>query len=601
MARVNAASLRGTPELEVAGHHYFRSEYLESAGLSWYRNGHVPSPLSHYQWVKDWWTYPLLVHAAPRGSCKTTINLEDILRHVVTNRYWECALFLSTKGFISDRMGRLMTQITNNSRMIDDFGNLKPKRSEGMWNRGSCIELTNGSKVEAFPITGASLGARPSGILILDDVEKSDDLVITPSDLRQNFENFFFNAIYPMANSPGKKIPIRIIGTLYNFRMFIYWLHTTDDPKVAKFWKRTKMTIHDLDWDVMGPEWQEGEKERLGPANFSAQYLNQPTTDADRILQVDPELCTYWLEDVDDAAYNDPLNSDAIVVTHSFAGTRKTHDGTEVPVPHIHHRKWREILPDMRRFITVDSCRTTTPSSDFSVIHAMGFENSHEHRDTLYSLDIWVGRVRPEELIRRLYQMALKWHVSMIGVEAYPVLAEFYERVRDDLPGMYGEREAIPRILPLKTNTKIDKGQKIMQMEWRFRHFRVKLPIDRSEEPGYKQLFHQIENFTEDLALLQYDDAIDTLAMHTMIGKQHKSVAPDVYKPVNLIEEMKKGEVEIGGVPLMSGINAADLTNEDLRTLLDKRYDELEEDGEIDGDEWLLGWVPLEDVRDYMY
>lgn len=598
LARVNAASLSGTPELEAAGWHFFRENYLVPRGPAWYRTGFSPSPPSHYKWVMDWHRYDLLVHAAPRGTCKTTVNLEDILRKLITVPYWECALFLATQAFCGDRLGRLMGELENNEYILRDFGNLKARRGSGVWNRGSRMDLSNGSSCRAIPITGASLGVRPSGLIVLDDVEKSDDLVQTPSDLRENFEQFFFNAVYPMARSPGFSIPIRIIGTLYNRRMFIYWLYTTDDPRIKEFWQRTLMNVIDLDWSVMGAEWQEQEKRRLGIAAYNAQYMNDPGTAADRVLQVHPELCTYWLEDVDDAAYNDPFNSRATCVTHTLKGVRKSADGEELPVPEMQHRSWVDVIGGMRRFITVDSSRTTTPTSDYSVVHVMGFENSHEHRDTLYSLDIWIGRVRPEELLRQVYLMALKWNVNLIGVEAYPVLAEFYERVRDNLPGMFGRNEAIPRVIPLKFPPRVQKEDKIMQMEWRFRHYRVKLPVDRRGEPGYRRLFYEVENFTEDMALLDHDDAIDTLAMHQAIGKQHQSAAPDVYTPVNLIEEMKKGEGSVLGVPAMSGINAADLTNEDLYALLNQRYDEAEEQYGP-SEEWWMDWVPLEPASQY--
>jgi len=583
--------------LEAAGWHFFRENYLVPRGPAWYRTGYSPSPPSHYQWVADWHSYDLLVHAAPRGTCKTTVNLEDILRKMITAPYWECALFLATQGFCGDRLGRLMGEVENNEYILRDFGNMKTKRGSGVWNRGSRMDLANGSSCRAIPISGASLGVRPSGLIVLDDVEKSDDLVQTPSDLRENFEQFFFNAIYPMARSPGFSIPIRIIGTLYNRRMFIYWLYTTDDIRIKTFWQRTLMNVIDLDWNVMGVDWQAEERLRLGPAAFNAQYMNDPGTAADRVLQIHPELCTYWLEDVDDAAYNDPLNSRATCVTHTLKRIRKTADGDEVPVPEIQHRSWQDVVGGMRRFITVDSSRTTTPTSDYSVVHVMGFENSHEHRDTLYSLDIWVGRVRPEELLRKVYEMAIKWKVNLVGVEAYPVLSEFYERVRDNLPSLYGANTSIPRVIPLKFPPKVRKEDKIMQMEWRFRHYRVKLPIARRDEPGYRRLFYEVENFTEDLALLDHDDAIDTLAMHQAIGKQHKSAAPDIYQPVNLIEEMKKGEQRVLGVPAMSGINASDLTNEDIRALLEQRYDAAEEEhGPVE--EWWMDWIPLEPVNE---
>lgn len=593
LARVNACSLRGTPELEVASWHFFRENYLRPCGF-WYKGEtFVESPDAHYQWVYDWNKYGMLVHLAPRGGCKSTVNLEDILKKLVTRNYWECALFLATHKFVGLRLGDLMQQIENNQFIINDFGKLKSKKGSGFWNRGSCMELTNGSKVHGFPLKGAALGTRPSGLIVLDDVEKSDDTVLVPSDLREGMEDFFFNALLPMARNPAFRVPVRIIGTIYSRRMFIHWLYSKNDPRVTKYFHRTLMTVHDMSTkDFMNEEWIEEEKERLGPASFSAQCLNEPTTKHERVLDIHPELCTYWLEKGDDeTTSNDPLNSQATVVTHTLRGFKDSEADERIPIPHICHRQWGDIVRGMRRFITVDSARTTSPTSDFSVVHVLGFENTHKHRDTLYSLDMWVGRSRPEEIIRQIYRLAVKWGVTLVGIEAYPLMAEFHERVRDNLPDLYGKGEAISRVIPLKFPTSMSKAMKIMSMEWRFRHFKVKLPIQRRDEPAYKQLFHQIENFTEDMALLEHDDAIDTLAMHGAIGKQHKSAAPDIEKPLDLIEELKAGNTEECGVPLMSGINAGDLTTEALHTLLNRKYDDLEEE-HGNSDNWWSDWVP---------
>jgi hypothetical protein len=196
--------------------------------------------------------------------------------------------------------------------------------------------------------------------------------------------------------------------------------------------------------------------------------------------------------------------------------------------------------------------------------------------------------------------MAMKWQVNLIGVEAYPVMSEFYERLRDNLPSLYGQGDSIPRVIPLKFPHKVEKADKIMQMEWRFRHYRIKLPVDRRQVPGYTRLFYEVENFTEDLALLDHDDAIDTLAMHQLIGKPHMSQGPDVYKSVNLIEEMKKGESDSYGVPCMSGINASDLKDEDLYALLNNRYDEAEEEfGPAEN--WWMDYLPAEPADQYLY
>ncbi len=594
LSRVNACSLRGTPELEVASWQFFRENYLLPCNYWYNMASYVESPPAHATWIRDWNTHTMLVHLAPRGGCKSTVNMEDILKKIITRPHWECALFLSTHKFVGKRLGAMMAQIEGNQYIIDDFGKLKCPKGSGLWNRGSAMELTNGSKVDGFPLKGAALGIRPSGLIVLDDVEKSDDLVLTPSDLRAGMEDLFFNALYPMSRSPGGRIPVRIIGTIYSRKMFIYWLWAEkQDPRVVKYFKRVLMTVHDMSTkDFMNSTWIAEEKERLGAAAFSAQCLNVPTTSEDRILDIHPELCTYSLEDVDQATYNDPLNTQAVVVTHTLKGMRASETKENLPVPKIQHRPWSEVLSGMRRFITIDTARTTTPTSDFSVVHVMGFENSHKHRDTLYSLDMYIGRVRPEELIREVYRLAVKWDVWLIGVEAYEFIAEFYERCRDNLPAMYGSNKSVPRIVALKPPTKMDKAHKIMRTEWRFRHYRIKLPMERREEPAYKRLFYEIENFTEDMALLEHDDAIDTLAMHTFIGKQHQSAAPDIDKSFDPIAEMLEGHsVDECGIPLMSGINASDLTNEQIRGLIHLKYDEAEEEfGPIE--DWQNRYLP---------
>lgn len=590
-ARVNAVGLKGTPLLEAASWAFFRETYLVPQGPQWYRTGYSPSPSSHYRWIMDWYQHQMLIHAAPRGTCKTTINLEDILRNVVRANYWEAGLFLATQKFCSDRLGRLMDQVEHNGLIIDDFGKLKGGRGY-QWNRGSVMELKNGSRVSALPITGASLGTRPSGVIVLDDVEKSDDLVITPSDLRENFENFFFNAIYPMARSPGFRIPLRIIGTLYNRRMFIWWLYSTKDERIAAFFKRVLMNVVSMDWDVMGSEWQAEEKKRLGPSAYAAQCMNEPGSEAERMLNIHPELCTYWIEDSDGSEYHDPFRSEAVVVTHQLAGWNKSHENANpVPQPRRVIRKWRDVVGKMRRFITVDSARTTKPDADYSVVHVMGFENSEAHRDTLYSLDCWMGHKRPEEVVRIIYQMAIRWGVTLVGVEAYPVLSEFYERVRDNLPSLYGAGDSVPRILPIKFPPHVEKADKIMGLEWRFNQFRIKLPLDRMDSglPGdaaFRRLRYEVENATEDLALLDHDDVIDTLAMSQRIGKPHQALAADIAPETDPIKLMRVGTYthEATGLPVFSSMNAKDIPPDVLRDMLDRRYDQALEDLDIDAD-----------------
>ena len=554
MARVNAVSLGGDADLEVASWEYFRSYYLTPPESGWYADGFVESPPAHAEWMRNWYTYPRLITACPRGTCKTTINLEDILRNLVSRRNWQCVLFLSTREFCTDRLGRVASQIENNTRIIDDFGKLKPKKGSGTWNRGSVLETTTGCKLAAKPIKGASLGTRPGGLIVLDDVEKSKDQVVNPADERQGFHSFFFNALLPMARTPGSIVPMRIIGTLYSRQMFIYWLYSTEDPRIAEpMFHRTLMNVHDLNWAAMGPEWIEAEKKRLGASAFSAQCLNKPSTEDECLLKMHPQLTTYFLEDRDEAVVTKPLCSNAKIVTHQVTELCSTVDvnGVDQVVPKIRKlsRPFSDIVRGMYRFITVDYAPTVNELSDFSAVHVLGLESGTDHPNTLYSLDAWLGKAQRSEVVKIIGEMAVKWQVYVIGIEAYPLQMEAFERFHLDLTPVLGaacgnaETHTMPAVIPIKFPHSLSKAEKIKGMSWRFDQYRVKIPSDRGTEIAYRELWNQISLFTNDMGLLEHDDILDTLAMHQQIAKGAPPVAISVAQDYDPVAELRKGNL----------------------------------------------------------
>lgn len=598
LARVNAVSLGGDPDLEVASWQYFRNYYLSPPESGWYADGFVESPPAHAAWVRDWYTHPRLVTACPRGTCKTTINLEDILRNLVSRRNWQCALFLATREFCTDRLGRVASQIENNTGLIDDFGRLKPKKGSGTWNRGSVLETTTGCKLAAKPIKGASLGTRPSGLIVLDDVEKSKDQVVNPADERQGFHSFFFNGLLPMARSPGAVTPMRVIGTLYSRQMFIYWLYSTEDPRVKDFFHRTLMNVHDLNWAAMGPEWIESEKKRLGASAFSAQCLNKPSTEDEVLLKMHPQLTTYHLEDRDEAAITKPLYSNAKIVTHQVTGFCENPNGVEagsaVPVPKIRKlaRSFSDVARSMYRFITVDYAPTVNELSDFSAVHVLGLESGSDHPNTLYSLDAWLGKAQRSEIVKIIGEMAVKWQVYVIGIEAYPLQMEAFERFHLDLTPVLNtacgsaETHTMPAVIPIKFPHSLSKAEKIKGMSWRFDQFRVKVPSDRGTEMAYRELWNQISLFTNDMGLLEHDDILDTLAMHQQIAKGAPPIAISVAQDYNPVEELKKGNLhDPDGFSNLDAVAACGkLTDEVWTAAQEAMEDVMREESEFDYD-----------------
>ena len=591
MARVNACSLRGRPDLEVAAWWFFRSHYLFPLPPgAFYKHGHTKSPPAHYKWVYDWAKYDRTVHAAPRGSAKSTLVREEILRHVLTRPHWEVGYFLSKQAFITTAMDIFMGQIETNALIVDDFGKMKPPRGAGSWNH-SQLKLNNGAMVTGVPITGACMGLRPHEIFF-DDVEKDDSIIVCPTDLSPAFRNMLFNVIEPMV---GRWASIRIIGTLFNRRTFIYWLRNTTDKRITDFYHRTLLNIVDMKWDSwMGEEFQAEMKERLGPAAWAAQYMNDPGTEEACVFQLHSELHTYTVEDRDDAYETAPLLSKAKLVAHQVADVDEI-DGHQVVKTRRVERVWGEVVAGMRRIITVDYASTTHADSDFSAVHVLGFENQEGWRDVLWSLDLKVVKMRPEELIRLMYQMALKWNVTLIGVEAYAVQAEFYNRAVNDLPQMFGGSDLRPRVFPIKWPTNYAKAEKIMSLEYRFKQYKIRLPSDRpdsTKDQSYswdfsQGLFYQIVNFTEDMALLSKDDALDTLAMSSKIGGARPGVGIDIVKVKGPMELLAEGQTvfEGSGIPVMSGINASQIPPDVLQKLMAKRWEGYTDPDHIDLDE----------------
>jgi hypothetical protein len=352
------------------------------------------------------------------------------------------------------------------------------------------------------------------------------------------------------------------------------------------------------EWDErMGTEWQITQRRRMGPAAYAASYMNEPLSEEARLLHMHEELNTYTVEKPDEAFTTSPLQSQAKVSSHVLAGWDNTPGCETLPIAKpLPARVWGDIVRGMRRFITVDWAETASPDSDYSAIHVMGVENSLDYHDTLWSLDLWQGKVSQEELVNRTYRMALKWHVPIVGVEAYPVRMEFVHRLRHDLPGMYGAGTKPPAILEIKFPSSYSKITKIAGIGWRFTQFRIKLPIDRChsaavEDQGYRALLEQIMTVTEVEGTLRHDDAIDTLAMSSAPGLGSVSVptGPEKQHFFGRMEQLRRGETMTDeGIPLLSGMNASEIPEEVLWEMIHS-----------DSDSILAGEDPNDDVVEW--
>lgn len=556
LARINACSLQNTPDDFVTAWSFFRSYYLATTPEGFFYKRLKPSPPFHYEIVRFLAMHDRNAIAAPRASAKSTvIGAEVPLLLTLTRPYFKTALILAVDFMVERRFSQLMRQLTDNERIIEDFGTQKPSAQQGkQWNLHS-LETRSGGALMGYSIEGRMRGERPD-LIILDDPEFDERHSTDTRGRKEDLANVIFRTILGMLEEGSV---MYWIGTMISRQSFLYYACTSDDPRFA-VWNRH---IFGAEWtdDATGErkylwegKWNNDslarKKVELGAAAYAAEMLNQPISDEARILTIDPIKNTYVL-DPPLLMSEEPLNSAATLMWHSK------------PKQHLRgaYQKYSAVfsekLAGMFRFATLDFAPTTNRLSDFSCVMVMGLDKD----DLLWLLDIWLGKVRDYKLIKILWDLAIKWRCKVLGVEAVAAQEQLYDRVRADLGEMSRDVGWHPSIIPIRYGA-VSKANRISGMSWRFEMGRIKYPEHLKTSPMWRDLVYQTENFTMDLRSLDHDDAIDSVAMHQWLIKRRGVRIPIKERATESIRDhLTKGVTEFQGLdlPPVLGINAADI------------------------------------------
>ena len=573
LARVNACRLCRTPDEFVTSWAFFRWEYLFGTPLGqFYKHGVKPSPIEHYHLVRDLGTYPFNAWAAPRSFAKSTVLAREVpLQLALTRPNFETVIFMATGRHITKTFDIFMLQIAENSHICDDFGVLKPPRGRGMWNHGA-LKLQHGGAIFGVPIGGKSLGERPN-LLIFDDVEFDEELVAQSTEKTAAMDRFLTSTAIPMMEAGTC---LGIIGTLHSRRFFMYYMMTSKEAR-WKQWNRRLITVERRPgvwtWpEKLGEEFLSSQRSLMTPSAFRANYYNTPGTEEDRLLSVHPLLNVYEV-DISDDSDDSPLTSRAVLVSHRATGwdTERGERRTAVV-----RRSLGDIVSKMYRIACVDYARTTGKHSDYSCIMVMGFENSDTYKDVLWVLDLFLGKVRDDELVQRLWAISEKWGVHVIGVEAVGLQMQLAERIDLEFGDRVVEGGWRPRVLPIKYPSATPKAERIAGMQWRFNQYRVKIREDQRDVWPWRELFQQIEFATIDLGLLSKDDAVDTLAMHQYVVRPRRHSTADIdipQTPLGPRELLESGELyHETGIPAITTLNPSEIDEELVRKLREHAY-----------------------------
>lgn len=562
-----------TPLDFVTAWDLFRRLYLFTTTPGFFYHDLKPSPPFHYQAIFDCDAHSRNIVGAPRGFAKSiVIGTELPLFLLLTRPYIRIVLSLATDKLIEARFDIIMHQVTTNERIVADFGELKPKRGDGIWNRHH-IQLLNGSRMEGFSVTGRKRGARPD-IFILDDPEfdPETDSEEASQLIKQKFETFLFRQVIPMLESHAS---IFWIGTMIGRRSFLFHACTGEDPRFD-FWNRRVYSSCKLKkggkeikaGSLLWPAKWNGKilserRLQIGNAAWMAEYQNDPISSEERTLKIHELKNEYIIPNFDAELYkSNPLLYPGSATYHKFDPVTRRWTREDTPI--------KELFDKMFRVITFDPARGLGPHHDYSCIMVMGIDSLN----CVWILDMWMGRAKEAELLNRIYSLGMRWKPRVLGIESVAMQVQLHSSMKT----LVEERKMsgwIPAVVPLNYSSgtrRKTKAERISTLEWRFDTGKIKYPAHLAEVWPFDQLYAQTKDFTYDMAMLRYDDAIDAVAMiHYVIHGQGAKNFP-TERESTLADRIQAGKMTISGVPILSGMNAEEIDHEELRALMARSY-----------------------------
>ena len=563
-ARLAVLHNQSTPFDLVVAWDFFRRCYLAGAGKLFYKNSFEESPDFHYEMVYDLGEHGRNATAAPRGSAKSTvIALEVPLLLALTRPHYEMTVGLATDKLKEERFDKLIQQFVENELILQDFGEMKPPRGRKIWNHTQ-LSLMNGAIIKGLSVMGKKRGGRPR-LFILDDPENDpdSDSQAAAQAVVERFEMIMFRQVIPMLESGSS---IYWVGTLINRRSFLYHAVEGDDPRF-NFWNRKvlKAITYDRDTNKVSVLWPEkwpqdvleARKEEIGESAFASEYCNEPISAQDRILIIDPRKNEYSVEGEFD--WNNPLTHTGMIkwTERYMEPGRRVYKDYEKP--------YRELVLPMYRILLFDYGSGMSQYNDYSCIMILGFDTTN----TLWILDMWMGRAKDATLLRLIYEKGLAWRPRVLGIEAVSIQMSFAEAVKEYIEEMEGKvsQPWRARVFPITYPARVTKSNRICGTEWRFRPGRIKFPAHLAGKWPFDQLYQQTEDFTPDLALLPHDDAIDTLSMYQYVVKNRGGNFVKEKGKLSLLERIKRNLPLVKGTPILSGVSSAEVTSEMLDVL----------------------------------
>lgn len=525
----------------------------------------------HYQISYESFVNRALMQMLPRGLAKSTRKLVEIGFKSLTLYPYSVIYTTSTHDIAMAQGERLRMQYKFNRRIVEDFGDLVPKKGDGSFNSRR-MRLTNGFTGFFTSIESKQRGFRPMEY-VLDDVEDDEKQNTDMEKVRAELDSTITKVIGPMLRRPNVRFhmmltPISMQHLGARMAADILGLTLGDEfaNHPSRKWTRIAHPILDENgrsvWPSLYPT-DEAEKVRLGlhpetetladietsigSVAYASEYLLKPGRLDAEFFKIDPVFNTYkvdgdpwWLDT------ETPLSrTDATLVF------RRKKDDTERRI------KVADLVNGRGTFMTVDSSYGSGPTSDWKVWHVL----CRTHEGDILSLDMGAYKCTGPVFIREILEAADRWKCHTIYPEYVVSQREFCSTLENTAGEALSRNlglDHVPRVKRLSVHNE-PKASRIQSLGSWMDAGLIKLPADRVKVAGpsdpYRHLENQIRSFNPQArdGGLANDDHVDTLAAGIRTPKTAFEKEPDpdeIDEYEAILEAYLNGEDTWKGFPI---------------------------------------------------
>lgn len=609
-ARANAVAMwtLGGPGLLCTSVNFFEDYYLrrdpqdDEFDPLYFRKGWLPKSHAHWKMIGMWAQAPQSIAVCPRGFAKS-VNLEETtMVEMLTVPGWSVRYATNTHPNARERGENIREQLYNNSRINDDFApcyNAKQLRP-GRWGGSQGLDyfkLVNKAGIRFMSSEGYLRGGRPN-VYNLDDIENDESSSTGMERLRSYAEELIFKVVLPSTMEAGCKV--RVVATFVSKQHYAYAMmatrrmpdgsivaederfdlwdrmlvdaqYTGKDGKERSIWPAMwPLTEAEVDAMMIAdpkrkrPNSLEMIARRVGERVYLSEYRARPGERSGAFFKMDGEAHGYTIEGADDALYDEPRESKAVVV-YSHGGV-------------VRRESLRDMLLRSRMALAGDTSNTHSPTSDFKalVLQTLTADN------ILFILDAWAMRVSEDRLIAQTIAMAARWKAPVAYCDAVLRGYSYYNGLRTLIATRSSDAFNVKHMPMVKRlpNQLMSKTGKITGLRFRFDHGLIKFPLYlRGRNKVFSAMFEQIESFNPDAkdGGLQNDDLLDMVAQSSTIyadrGRPNKFEEFGDPRQVDVIGMLRRGQThDDEGLSLTAAIGLENLPKDVAMDLLRRAH-----------------------------